>query len=392
MSKVEITKITDRIGNGSPNFTNGFTIAGADSGLSGFTHHTNTDSDGDPTSPANGDTWWNSDTNEYKVYANGAWQTLIGSGSGSTPSRYGARGIRAGKGGSSTDGDSIEYYSIPTAGNGTDFGDLSARSVGPAAASNGSRVIITAGNNGTGSNTIKNSIDYITTATTGNAQDFGDLITARYYHDTLSDSSRAVTTGGRSSVSGSFVKINEMEYNTIDTLGNGTDFGDLSGTIERLAGWANATRGVIMGGTTGSRLNEIQYITIATTGNTTDFGDLISPTEQHAGAGDDTRAMTFTGRSTDSSETYARTPRMQYVTIATTGNATDFGDLTERGDHPSATSDGTYACRQGGQVGTGTSFSNVIDRVTIQTTGNATDHGDLVVAHFLSAGSSGNAS
>ena len=92
MSKVQITKITDRIGNGLPNFTNGFTIAGADSGLSGFTHHTNTNQDGDPTNPANGDTWWNSDTNVYKVYANGAWQTLIGSGGGGSSDVWG--GVR----------------------------------------------------------------------------------------------------------------------------------------------------------------------------------------------------------------------------------------------------------------------------------------------------------
>lgn len=89
MSLFKARKITGATGTELPNFTNGFNIAGADSGISGFTHHTNNDSDGDPTSPANGDTWWNSDNNEYKVFANGGWQTLIGTATGSGSSAAG---------------------------------------------------------------------------------------------------------------------------------------------------------------------------------------------------------------------------------------------------------------------------------------------------------------
>jgi len=66
-----------------------------------------------------------------------------------------------------------------------------------------------------------------------------------------------------------------MDYITIGTTGNATDFGDLTTTRSRLPGTSNNTRGIFPGG---SSSNVIDYITIATTGNATDFGDLLNPT------------------------------------------------------------------------------------------------------------------
>ena len=64
---------------------------------------------------------------------------------------------------------------------------------------------------------------------------------------------------------------NVIDYITIQTTGDATDFGDL--TVDRygLAACSDGTRGVFGGGVT---TNVIDYITIATTGNATDFGDL----------------------------------------------------------------------------------------------------------------------
>ena len=62
---------------------------------------------------------------------------------------------------------------------------------------------------------------------------------------------------------------------------------------------------------------------------------------------------------------------MDYVTIASTGNATNFGNLPS-GSHANALgalSDGTYGVWGGGYS------KNKISYVTIQTTGNATDFG-----------------
>jgi hypothetical protein len=81
-----------------------------------------------------------------------------------------------------------------------------------------------AGGSGTGGvlSGNQNIIDYITIQTTGNATDFGDLTVARYYTAGCSDASRAIFGGGRSDAN-----LDVIDYITIDTTGNATDFGDL---------------------------------------------------------------------------------------------------------------------------------------------------------------------
>jgi len=126
--------------------------------------------------------------------------------------------------------------------------------------------------------------------------------------------------------------------------------------------------------------NTIDYITIATPGNATDFGDLTQTTVYLAGCSDSTRGL-FGGGAPGGSGT---TNVISYVTIQTTGNATDFGDLTVARTGLAAASDETRGTFAGG------SSSNVIDYVTIQTTGNATDFGDLTQnSNFKISGTSG---
>ena len=68
---------------------------------------------------------------------------------------------------------------------------------------------------------------------------------------------------------------------------------------------------------------------------------------------------------------------IDYITISSTGNALDFGNLTDARILP-----GALASSVRGIIGGGTdpSASNIIDYVTIPSTGNATDFGDLTVA------------
>ena len=68
---------------------------------------------------------------------------------------------------------------------------------------------------------------------------------------------------------------NKIEYVTIGSTGNGTDFGDLSATKGNAAGVSSETRGVFAGGRSPSVTNAIEYVTIASTGNVTDFGDTL---------------------------------------------------------------------------------------------------------------------
>ena len=99
------------------------------------------------------------------------------------------------------------------------------------------------------------------------------------------------------------------------------------------AACSNSTRGLWGGGNDGSgRKNVIDYITIATTGNATDFGDLTSTRGDIAAASSPTRGV-FCGGDTP---TLVNT--IDYVEILTTGNAVDFGDQTAKRDRVSGCS------------------------------------------------------
>jgi hypothetical protein len=71
-----------------------------------------------------------------------------------------------------------------------------------------------------------------------------------------------------------------MDYITISTTSNATDFGDMSIASSGWSGTSNTTneRGVFMGTMNGvgygDTYNTIEYITINSIGNSTDFGDL----------------------------------------------------------------------------------------------------------------------
>ena len=87
-------------------------------------------------------------------------------------------------------------------------------------------------------------------------------------------------------------------------------------------GASSSTRGLIAGGVSPSKLNTISFITIQTTGNSTDFGDLTSAKGYPSGMSNSTRGV-FAGG-------YQPTQinAIDFVNIATTGNANDFGDLS----------------------------------------------------------------
>ena len=94
--------------------------------------------------------------------------------------------------------------------------------------------------------------------------------------------------------------------------------------ISRMGSCSNTLRGVFGGGQNdSSRTNQIEYITIVTTGNATDFGDLTTQRNALAACSDNMRGVF--GGGYDGSDVNT----MDYITIANTGNATDFGDLSD---------------------------------------------------------------
>jgi len=226
-----------------------------------------------------------------------------------------------------------------------------------------------------------NTIDYITIATTGNATDFGDLLTTKKSMGSVSDGEKGVFAGG-----GGAGSTDTIEYITIATTGNATDFGNLTaGRDSHNGGCSNGVRGVFVAGEGGDTV--IDYITIATTGNATDFGDTLSSTFRHTSTSDAIRGLIGSGSTSYTSVSSV----IQYITIDTTGNATDFGDLTVNRETPTSTCNGTIAVFVGGRIYSGAyTFFNTIEYVTVQTTGNAVDFGDLTVARSSPAGTSGN--
>jgi hypothetical protein len=122
-----------------------------------------------------------------------------------------------------------------------------------------------------------NVIDYITIQSTGNATDFGDLTNTRAASCGASSQTRLVSCSGDVGAP-SYTQTNVLDYVTIASAGNAIDFGDdFSASAGTSGSASNNTRGLFAGGYAPSRnTNTIRFITIASIGNTTDFGDLIS--------------------------------------------------------------------------------------------------------------------
>ena len=171
---------------------------------------------------------------------------------------------------------------------------------------------------------------------------------------------------------------NVIQYVTIASTGNGTDFGDLLSSNRDFCGTSSTTRGLFMGHGDSGTTNRIQYITIASLGDAIDFGDLtVGRSLSGSAVSSATRAVCGGGKN---GSTVLNT--LEYVTIASTGNATDFGDLVyPRQDHAAASSKITGVFGGGRISSGGVSNSATIDAITIASTGNATDFGDLTSAY-----------
>ena len=68
--------------------------------------------------------------------------------------------------------------------------------------------------------------------------------------------------------------VNTIDFCTIATTGNAQDFGDLTRTGSGYGSLSNSTRGLFLGGNDPAYTNTIDSVIIATTGNATDFGDV----------------------------------------------------------------------------------------------------------------------
>jgi hypothetical protein len=280
---------------------------------------------------------------------------------------------------------SITYVNIATTGNSVSFGNLTVGRVFAGACSSSTRAVYAGGQlSGTGSD-VSNVMDYVTIATTGNAVSFGQLAVVAVNTAGCANSTRGIFFGGKGT--NGTDQSNVIQYITIASTGNGTDFGDCLANTYQSTAFSSSTRGVSAGGYyAGNANNVIQYITIASIGNATDFGDLIVAGLVDTASGcSSTRGVVGGGFLVDfNTSTFTPINVIQYVTIATTGNAIDFGDLTSARRNLGGTSSTIRALFAGGTD----TPSNVIDYITIASAGNAVDFGDLLVATYSPVGAS----
>ena len=197
---------------------------------------------------------------------------------------------------------------------------------------------------------------------------------------------RGISLGGAPSPSTARSEV--IDYITISSMGNSKDFGNLTEARSLNGGCASSTRGICAGGynepvSTPGYLNTIDYITIAATGNAVNFGDLSVDRNGLSGTSSSTRGV-FAGGSKPPSDTKENV--IDYLTIASLGNAINFGDLSQEKRNTGCTGSAIRAIWAGGQVGP--TITNVIDYVTIASTGDAADFGDLTANRRHCIGSS----
>ena len=182
---------------------------------------------------------------------------------------------------------------------------------------------------------------------------------------------------------------NAISYIEIQTSGNTIDFGDLTVTTRYGAGGASATRGLSGGGVTPSwpANNAIDYFTLATTGNAKEFGDMyLTGGYGHACVGNSTRLLWCGGYSVPDS---SNTNTVSYSTIASLGNAQNFGDLSDGSSLLRRyIAGGIQSPTRGILVGgySGSSYKTDIVHITITTLGDSANFGDL---SYTAAGTPG---
>ena len=217
-------------------------------------------------------------------------------------------------------------------------------------------------------------IVYFDIATSGTSLRFGDLgITQGATGGAVASGTRAVYGGGWTSPG------RDISYVTIATEGNSIDFGaDRNGSGEGgyAPGLSNSTRGIFISSKSHpAYYGNTDFITIATTGTCTDFGDVVNSRYGGAASASPTRGIYAGGVQ---GATSPGTNFISYCTIATTGSWADFGDLSNgSGGHryTNGSSSNTRSLVYGGNYpGDG----NMIQYITIATLGNSEDFGDAI--------------
>ena len=192
---------------------------------------------------------------------------------------------------------------------------------------------------------------------------------------------------GRGITCGSYPgETNQIDFINLATRGNSISFGDLVDSQGLFDATSSSTRMVTSGGYNssfgGGAVVDIQYVTMATTGDAIDFGDQTQVTYGTGASSSSTRALIMGGNRMPNSSPFDDgndgNNTICTIEIATIGNAIDFGDLSARRGYPGACGDpvrmvifGGYNNSVGSPLGLKTS-----DTVIYASHGNAVDFGE----------------
>jgi len=169
-------------------------------------------------------------------------------------------------------------------------------------------------------------------------------------------------------------QVKTIDYIDISTQGNAVNFGDLTLGRRSMGAFASSTRAIWGGGRSQepgwTESDVLDYVTIASAGNAIDFGNRIQVEYSMGGLSSSTRGLIFGGAPASDD--------IHYTTIATLGNETDFGSLIAGRRYPAGCASPTRGLMGGGHPDSKTS----IEYITIASVGNAHTFGDLSVGRY----------
>ena len=307
---------------------------------------------------------FNEDLGTLEFYTGDEWKTV------NSFKDTGNRGICMMMGGDNPSRvDFAHYVNIMTQGNSINFGDLNTAMSQAGGCGNEIRAMIMGGSTASDNS---NEIQYTTIGTKGKFQDFGDLSSGRQTVAAVSTSVQATATAGATAGD---TPSNILEFVNIMTLGNAVDLGDLTTTRRASGAFGSPTRGVVVVGATPTIISNIEFFTPQSKGNATNWGEMDDKRSPFAFS-NSVRGIIAGGYQSPNK----RLNSVDYLTIASSGtNVSDFGDLSLRKDAGGANGHSSNHIRgllTGGYSQPASDNINNIDYINIATAGNALDFGE----------------
>ena len=320
-----------------------------------------------PEVPVEGTVRFNKDLNTLEFYNGVEWRQF-------TVSGQSGRGLFAG-GRTPSFSATIGFINISSLGNCEYFGQLQTTRESISCNTSSSTRGLFAG--GYGPATV-DTIGYVSIASSGNAADFVNLAAATYSSSGGGSSTRGIFGGGFTSPT----QTNVIQYVEIATIGNALDFGDLT-VARRYPGSASSPIRCVFGGGADTSnpvggFSTLDYIQIASKGDAKDFGNLSQITWFGQGSCSSSTRGLFHTCANSWAPGWATSINVDSIEISSTGNGTGFGDLTLTRSYTGGVSNSVRACFGGGFHGPSTVRYNTIDYISISSGGNATDFGNLI--------------